>query len=330
MTATDIRPATDIHAAIGWTPLVRLTNLFCWAPGTVTGKLEMLNPGGSIKDRVASHIVRQGLDDGSLTPDGHLVESSSGNFGIALAMVSRSVGLRFTCVVDPTIARANLRILRHLGATVDMVTEPDAGGEGYLHRRIARVHELLRVLPNAVWVNQYANPRCWQAHYHGIASELLRQCDSPPAAVVAAVSTTGTIMGLVRRLARHWPGTKFIAVDAVGSVIFGGRARRRRLPGVGASRVPEMLDSALVDHVVHVDEFEAARGCRRLARAEGILAGGSSGAAVHAVEQLLSSGEVSGDIVAVLPDRGERYLDLVYDDDWLGAGNGRSLVTAGR
>lgn len=312
-------PNGHVCGAIGGTPLVRLGRLFPGSHSAVLAKLEMLNPGGSIKDRVASYIVYEGLQDGSLTPTSHLVESSSGNLGIALAMVSCSMGLRFTCVIDPTIARANIQILRHLGADIDMVDECENGHGSYLHTRIARVHELLETLPEGVWINQYANPRCWQAHYYGIAGELLRQCLRPPAAVVAAVSTTGTLMGLARRLGPQWPGTKFIAVDAAGSVIFGGQSRHRRLPGLGAGRVPEMLEEGLIDRAISVDEQQAAVGCRRLARSEGILAGASSGAVVHAIDLLVRSGDVEGDILAILPDRGERYLDLVYDDRWLEA-----------
>lgn len=306
----------SVLEAIGRTPVVRLSRLFPQPGLEVLGKLELMNPGGSMKDRSAAHIVASGLADGSIPPGARLVESSSGNFGVAVAMVARLHGLGFTCVVDPKTTGANLAIIRSLGADVEVVTEPDPEG-GYLHARISRVHEILATTPDTVWLNQYANDRNWLAHYHGAGSELADALVEPPTHFVAPVSTTGSILGCSRRLRERFPAMRTVAVDAVGSVIFGGAPGAREIPGIGSSRVPELHDPTEIDEVVHVDDLEAALGCRRLLAAEGIFAGGSSGSVVAAIESLLPTLPRPARVVALFPDRGDRYLDLVYDDDWL-------------
>ncbi|MBW3574579.1 MAG: 2,3-diaminopropionate biosynthesis protein SbnA [Actinobacteria bacterium] len=308
----------SVLSCIGTTPLVRLGRLFPSSGHPVIAKLELLNPGGSVKDRPAHFIVEQGLRSGALTHRSHLVESTSGNLGIALAMAARVHGLPFTCVVDPNIAPANLRLLECLGARVEMVLEQDECG-GYLGTRVRRVQELLHSLPDAVWINQYANARNWRAHYHLTAREILADLDGPVDVLVLGISTSGTILGLARRLRLVFPCLRVIAVDAAGSVIFGGHSGPRRIPGLGASRVPELFSPDEIDDVVVVSDREAASGCRSLLAAEGIFAGGSSGAVVAGIEKLIPRLSGPARILTLLADRGERYLDLVYDDEWVAA-----------
>lgn len=236
--------------------------------------------------------------------------------GIALATMARLNGLSFTAVVDPKTTSTNLRLLRTFGANVEMVTESDGGG-GYLGTRVRRARELAASSPNSVWVNQYANELNWRAYYETAGSEILAALDEPVDYLVAAVSTTGSILGLARRLRERFPRLQVVAVDAVGSVIFGAESGTREIPGYGASRVPELLDPTEIDHVIHVDDAEAAHGCRQLVASEGILGGGSSGAVVAAIGQLIHEVPSGSRILTLLPDRGERYLDSVYDDDWL-------------
>jgi 2,3-diaminopropionate biosynthesis protein SbnA len=282
---------SSVAACVGRTPLVALGRQFP-APGPmVMAKLELMNP------------------------TSHLIESSSGNFGIALAAAARVYDLEFTCVVDPKTTPANLRILRSLGAGVELVTEPDEHG-CYLTARLERVAELCRTEPGTVWINQYANERSWQAHYHGTAGEILADLDGGLDCLVVPVSTTGTILGLARRLRGAFPGLRVIAVDSAGSVIFGGAPGPRQIPGLGAGRRPELLAPAEIDEVVYVSDREAVEGCRSLASTEGILAGGSSGAAVAAIERLRPRLPENWRVLTVLPDRGERYLDQIYDDEW--------------
>jgi 2,3-diaminopropionate biosynthesis protein SbnA len=310
--------SASIIDCIGGTPLVRLRRLFSGSP-QVLAKLELLNPGGSVKDRPARYIIERGLRDGTIAPGATIVESSSGNFGIALAMAARVYELDFVCVVDPKISPLNLRIMRQLGARVERVERPDPYG-GYLHTRLERVQELLREIPGAHWIDQYANELNARCHYDGIGSEIVEALEGEQVDVlVAAVSTTATLLGAARRLRDVWPDVRVVAVDAAGSVIFGGPPRKRDLPGIGSSRRPELLNEAEVDDVVYVDDYDSARGCRELLLTEGILAGGSSGAVIAAVQRLAPQLPRGARVVTILPDRGERYMELVYDDDWFAA-----------
>ncbi|HET8845522.1 MAG TPA: 2,3-diaminopropionate biosynthesis protein SbnA, partial [Ktedonobacteraceae bacterium] len=253
-----------------------------------------------------------------ITPQTHLIESSSGNLGIALAMVAQVYGLSFTCVVDPKIAPTNLRILKQFQANIEMVTTPD-DQHGYLKTRIRRVQELLARIPSSRWINQYANQLNWQAHYRTTGSEICEQMDRAPDCLVVAVSTTGTILGLARRLREVYPHLHVVAVDAVGSVIFGGPAGPRNIPGIGASRVPELLCKDDIDEVIYVDEHETLQGCRDLVVREGIFAGGSSGSIVAALRKLLPTLPRRYRVITLFPDRGERYLDTIYDEAWAAA-----------
>ncbi len=318
----------SVLACVGNTPLLTLNRLFPQPGVEVIAKLELMNPGGSMKDRPARYILERGLADGSIPRGAHLVESSSGNFGVALAIAARLHGLKFTCVVDPKTTPANVAILHHLGAEVHMVREPDEGG-GYLQTRSDRVQELLRETPGAIWINQHANQRNWQAHYHGTGAEMSEQLVRPPDYFFTAVSTTGSILGCSRRLRERFPDMRVVAVDAAGSIIFGRPPGRREIPGIGASRVPELLQPEGIDEVVHVDDLEAAHACRTLLATEGIFAGGSTGSVVAAIAKTLPERRRPCRIVTIFPDRGDRYLDLVYDDDWLAGLQERSSGASG-
>lgn len=307
---------TSVLDCVGKTPLVELSRLWP-APGArVIAKLELMNPGGSMKDRSADAIVEQGLADGRITASSHLIESTSGNFGIALAIAARVHSLGLTCVVDPKTTRTNLGILRSLGARLEVVLDADADG-CFLDARRHRVTELCAATPGAVWVNQYGNELSWRAHEQGTAAEIVADADGPIDYLVAPVGTTGTILGLARGLRPAFPALRVVAVDAHGSVIFGGPPGPRHIPGMGAGRPPEFPSAGEIDEVVIVTDREAVAGCRALAAREGILAGGSSGAVVAAVDRLRPGLPAGTCILALLPDRGDRYLDLVYDDDWV-------------
>lgn len=231
-------------------------------------------------------------------------------------MVAKIHRLKFTCVVDPYITSTNLKILKQLGAEVEMVQQPDDQG-GYLKTRISKVQELIKNTPDGFWLNQYANELNWQAHYYGTGTEIIQQLDEPIDYLVAAVSTTGSIMGCARRLREEFPRLQVIAVDAAGSVIFGAKPAPRKLPGIGSSRVPEILDSTQVDRMVYVNDAESVQGCRNLLLHEGMFAGGSSGSVITGIEKLVPTLPKGARIVTLFPDRGERYLDTVYDDQWM-------------
>lgn len=305
---------SSINQCIGNTPMVRLKNLF--PEQNVYAKLEFMNPGGSMKDRPAKYFIEQGLQNGQITSETHLVESSSGNLGIALAMIARSHNLSFTCVVDPKISKTNLKILKIYGANVVMVDEEDDQG-GYLKTRINKVKEIIEELPHGYWINQYANENNWKAHYLGTGTEIIEQIDDNIDYLIIPVSTTGCIMGTSRKVREKYPGATIIAVDAVGSVIFNTPPGKRELPGFGASRIPEILAENEIDNVIHVNDLESVNGCHELLQCEGIFAGGSSGAAIAAINKLITSLDNTKNIVTVLPDRGDRYIDTVYDEKWV-------------
>ncbi|MBD2870544.1 2,3-diaminopropionate biosynthesis protein SbnA [Paenibacillus sp. IB182493] len=307
---------SSVVECVGGTPLVQLKRLFPDSGVRLFAKLEMMNPGGSMKDRSALFMIEQGIKNGLIGPGTHLIESTSGNLGIGLAMVAKIKGLKLTCVVDPKIAKTNLQIMKNMGANIDMVTEKDELG-GYLNTRIKRVNELLASTPDSYWINQYANEWNWQAYYSTAAREIVDQMSGPIDCLVCAVSTTGSILGFSRRLRESNPNLKVIAVDAAGSVIFGGQPGAREIPGIGASRVPELLSPDEIHEVAYVNDLESAEGCRELLAREGIFAGGSSGSIVAALRKLLPSFRPSSTVVTVFPDRGDRYMDTVYDEQWV-------------
>lgn len=302
---------SSIAQVVGDTPVVRLDRLFAGTGATVLAKLDYLNPIGSTKDRVARHVIEQSISRGLIAPGGHIVESSSGNFAIALSALGPLYGLRVTCVVDPVITDANLTILRHLGATVVMVDDKDEHG-GYLGSRLREVREIVDTDPRAMWINQYANELCWQAHVEGTAAEMADQIDVDVDLLVVAVSTTATLHGTARGLRRRWPALRTAAVDAEGSVIFGGQGHARRLPGLGSSQPSRLMTADQVDDIVRVCDADAVRGCRDLLRTEGILAGASSGALVAGIRAILDRSEDGLTVATILPDRGERYLGHLY------------------
>jgi 2,3-diaminopropionate biosynthesis protein SbnA len=317
---------------IGNTPLVRLGSMFPeYRDVEVLAKLEALNPGGSVKDRVARAILAQGVESSLIAADTHLVESSSGNFGISVAMIACKLGMPFTCVVDARTTRANIGILRAFGASVDIVDRP-LGTQGFLGARLRRVNELVEAIPGALWVNQYASQNNWRAHYSNTADEILQDL-SHIDAIFVPVSTTGTITGIARRLREQCPDIRVVAVDAYGSTIFpDAPTGSRQLPGMGSCLPSQFLAAGEIDEIVWITDQEAAAAAQALARREGILAGGSAGATIAAIQRLLPEFSEGARLVGILPDRGERYLDTVYDERWYQSGqttvNGENGVAA--
>ncbi|MEN3584001.1 2,3-diaminopropionate biosynthesis protein SbnA [Streptomyces sp. ZYX-F-203] len=311
----------DITETIGGTPLVALDRLFPPDRFQVYGKCERFNPGGSIKDRAAKSMLEEAIRTAKVVPGvSTVVESSSGNLGIALAQLCNFHSIDFTCVVDPNATRQNIAIMRAYGARVEVV-DPDPVTGQFLPARIARVRALLRDLPDAYWPNQYANECNALAHHHTMR-EICEALHGAPDYLFLATSTTGTLRGCADYCRENGLTTKVVAVDAVGSVIFGptgqGDPRHRRLiPGHGAAIVPPLLRPELADRVIRVGDDDCVRGCRRLLASESILAGGSSGAVVSALERSASWMEPGARCVAVLPDGGDRYLDTIYSDSWV-------------
>jgi cysteine synthase A len=306
-----------ILSMVGNTPLLELKRLFQGAGFRVFAKLEGFNPGGSIKDRPAVAILQEGMRSGAIQPDTVIVESSSGNMGVGLAQACRYYGLRFICVVDSKTAAQNLRVLRAYGAEVECVTEPDPVTGELLQARLSRVQQLLEEVDNAFWPNQYANSSNPDSHYRTTMRELATALGGQLDFLFVATSTCGTIRGCGEYIRDHGLRTRVIAVDAVGSLIFSERKARRMIPGLGAGIKPPLCDLSLIDECVHVNDFDCVVGCRRMVAREAVLVGGSSGGVLSAVEKLRDRIPAEATCAVILPDRGERYLDTIFCDEWI-------------
>jgi cysteine synthase A len=307
----------SILTAIGGTPLIRLNRLFGPLHFRLYAKLEFMNPGGSSKDRPALAIMKAGMESGAITPETVVVESSSGNMAISLAKICSYLGLRFICVIDPKTTEQNIRIMKAYGAEIDRVTEPDPDTGEYLPARIRRVRTLLESVGNAFWPNLYANVNNPKAHAQTTMREIASRLDHELDYLFCGVSTGGTIRGCAEYVKEHGMNTKIVAVDAEGSVLFGGPRKKRLLPGLGAAVVPALFRHDLIDRFIHVSDLDCVIGCRTLVREEAILAGASSGGVIMAVRSFLEHIPAGASCVVILPDRGERYLDTVYSDDWV-------------
>ncbi|MFW6012141.1 MAG: 2,3-diaminopropionate biosynthesis protein SbnA [bacterium] len=316
---TGLQEPGGVLDTIGHTPTVPLKRLAASTGLHLYGKLEALNPGGSIKDRPAAAILAEGLRTGVVTPETVIVESSSGNMGVGLAQACRYYGLRFICVVDSKAAPQNLRILRAYGAEIELVADPDPETCDLLTARLHRVEELLARYPQAYWPNQYANEANPLSHFRTTMEELVADVGRDIDYLFVATSTCGTLKGCGSFIRERGLPTKLVAVDAAGSLIFSDRPGDRWIPGIGAGMKPPLRDLSLVDEVVHVTDAECVAGCRSLVEREAILAGGSSGGIVAALHRMLPRIPTGSKCVLVLCDRGERYLDTVYDDEWVRA-----------
>ncbi|RFU87376.1 2,3-diaminopropionate biosynthesis protein SbnA [Streptomyces triticagri] len=279
-------------------------------------KVEGFNFAGSIKLRAAREIVAQAEAAGVLGPGTTLVESSSGNMGVALSVLAASRGFDFLCVTDSRCNEVTRRTMESFGAEVHVITEPHET-EGFLGARIRHVEELIAADEKKIWLNQYRSPGNWLAHYQQTAPAIARQFPDLNVLIVGA-GTTGTLMGCARYFRDHRPGVRIVAVDTVGSVTFGTPAGTRHIPGLGTSVRPALLDESLVDDVVHVAESDTVRTCRQLMR-HGFLFGGSTGTVVRGALDWLNSRHPGEQVTAVTisPDLGERYLETVYHDAWV-------------
>ncbi len=278
-------------------------------------KCEGFNFAGSIKLKAATEMVEAAERDGMLTPGSVLVESSSGNLGVALSMIAANKGYEFLCVTDSRCNLSTRRLMQAFGSQVHVITEPDRTG-GFLGARINFVRALCASDDRYVWLNQYSNPQNWKAHYRKTAPAIARQFPQLDVLFVGA-GTCGTLMGCARYF-REWDRpVRVVAVDSAGSVTFGGAPGRRMIPGLGTSVRPPMLDESYVDDVVSVEEADTIRACYRLA-GRGFLFGGSTGTVVSGAVRWLTHNRTQDlTAVAIAPDFGERYLDTVYHANWV-------------
>lgn len=313
---------TGIPSLIGDTPLIRLSKLF--PHNEVFGKMEMMNPAGSIKDRTSQFIIEESLKCGHINQETVIIESTSGNMGVGLAQICLYHGLKLILVVDPYINAQTLQLLKAYGATIEMVDELDDTGS-YLKTRIERVHALIEENENSFWTQQYENPMNPLTH-HRTVKEIKQQLGCDPDYIMVATSTCGTLMGFADYCFQYLPKTKVVPVDSYGSIIFGGKAAKRLIPGFGASKQSSFVNLDLLEEPVIVKEWESITGCKKLLQSEAILAGGSTGALVSAVEKKISEFKHDTKIVIIVCDRGERYLDTIYSDSWITANFGKKVL----
>lgn len=289
-------------------------------------KIEGLNPAGSIKFKTARALISD--METELSPDEvpHIIESSSGNLGIALAMLCAERGYAFTCVVDPNTAASSIAQIKAYGGNVVIIDKKDENG-GFLSSRIAYIKERLKASNSLVWLNQYANPANPTVHETETAPAILSLYPNIDYLFVGA-GTTGTLMGCARHFRAVDHPAKIIAVDVEGSVTFGLAPQMRRIPGLGTSRKPEICDETIVDEVIHVSEGETITECRRLARTSGLLVGGSTGSVLAGIRKYSPQIRPGACVVTLSPDLGEKYLDTIYCDQWVGTHYPGSLAAS--
>lgn len=299
--------AENICELIGDTPLVRLNRIVPKGAATIYAKLEMFNPVGSVKDRIALSMIETAEREGIIEPGKSvIVEPTSGNTGIGLAMVCAARGYRCIIVMPETMSLERRYILETLGAEV-VLTPGEEGMVG----SIRKAEEIVRTTPNAFMPQQFTNPANPAIHRATTAEEIWRQTEGEVDIVVATVGTGGTITGIGEILKKRRPSVRVIAVEPAASpVLSGGQPGPHRIQGIGAGFIPEVLNTDVVDEVRTVTDEDAYEMMKRLAREEGLFVGISSGAAAHVAVQVAT--EVSDDrmIVTVLPDTGERYFSL--------------------
>jgi cysteine synthase A len=289
-------------------------------------KCEGFNFAGSIKLKAATEMVEEAERNGTLKPDSVLVESSSGNLGVALSMIAASKGYRFLCVTDRRCNLTTRLMMEALGARVHVIDEPDPIG-GLVVARINYVRAVCAADARYVWLNQYSNPNNWMAHYRRTAPAIARQFPRLDVLFVGA-GTTGTLMGCARYFREWRRPVRIVAVDTVGSVTFGTAPGPRMIPGLGMATRPPLLDQSYVDEVVHVEEADTVRACHRMARS-GFLFGGSTGTVVSGAARWLAQHDTRKlTAVAISPDLGERYLDTVYQTNWLVDAYGEDVLTS--
>jgi cysteine synthase A len=307
------RIADDITELIGNTPLVRLGRIGRGLPAEVVAKLEFFNPLSSVKDRIGLSMIEAAEKAGRIDRDTVIVEPTSGNTGIALAFVCAARGLKLILAMPDTMSLERRQLLRFLGA--ELVLTP--GSEG-MKGAIRKAEEILAGKKNGYMPLQFANPANPEVHRRTTALEIWNDTDGKVDIFVAGVGTGGTITGVADVIKKKKPGFRAVAVEPAGSpVISGGEPGKHKIQGIGAGFVPQVLQRDLLDEVITVQDEEAGRMARRLAAEEGILAGISSGANVHAAVKVASRPENKGKmVVTVICDTGERYLSTwLFQDE---------------
>ncbi len=316
----------NILGAIGWTPLVRLGRIAHELACPLYAKLETMNPGGSVKDRVGLYIIEQAEKRGELKPGGTVVEATSGNTGVGLAIASALKGYKTIFVMPDKMSDEKVKLLRSYGARVVITPTAVAPEDPRSYYQVAE--RLARETPNAILANQYHNPDNPKTHELQTGPEIWEQTEGRVTDVVIGIGTGGTISGVGRYLKRRNPDIRIVGVDIEGSILKeiwendgeipeGVQASTYKLEGIGEDFLPTTTDLSVVDEMVRVDDREGFLWARQLVRQEGIFAGGSSGAALAGAMKYCRALGSERLVVTVFPDAGARYLSKFYDNKWM-------------
>lgn len=312
-----MKPTLDsVLDAVGQTPMVRLTRLGRNLPCELLAKLEFMNPGGSVKDRIGVRMLLEAEKSGRIKPGDTLIEPTSGNTGIGLALAAAVRGYRMIITMPEKMSREKQVVLEALGAEIIRTPTEAAWDAPDSHIGVAK--RLREVIPNAHILDQYANPDNPLAHELTTAQEILEQCNGKLDAVVLTAGTGGTITGIARGIKKVLPNCLVVGVDPEGSILAGpGEIRSYKVEGIGYDFIPDVLDRKLIDRWFKSNDRDSFRTARQLIRQEGLLCGGSGGAAVWAAMQLAHELPAGSRIVTLLPDSIRNYLSKFVDDGWM-------------
>ncbi len=316
-------PYENVLDLVGWTPLVRLQRVTDGVRTTVLGKCEFMNPGGSVKDRIGPAMIEQAEREGRLRPGGTIVEATSGNTGLALAMAAVAKGYHCIFTMPDKMSQEKVKLLRAFGA--DVVTTPTAVPPEHPEHYLQRARQIAKDTPGAVLADQFYNLANPEAHYRTTGPEIWEQTEGSVTHFLAGAGTGGTITGVARYLKEQNPEVRIVGVDPRGSVIapffHTGEMTEGdpyQVEGCGNDKIPGTLDLELVDDYVTVSDRDAFAMARRLTREEGLFVGGSTGLIVHAALDLARElDDPNACVVAVLCDWGEHYLSKLFDDEWM-------------
>jgi len=306
----------SVLSAVGHTPMVRLARLARDLPCEVVAKCEFMNPGGSVKDRIGVRMLLEAERAGRIKPGDTLIEPTSGNTGIGIALAAAVRGYRVIITMPEKMSQEKQVVLEALGAEIIRTPTEAAFDSPESHIGVAR--RLREVIPNAHILDQYANPDNPRAHEEGTAEEILAQCEGKLDAVVMTAGTGGTITGVARGIKRVLPHVQIIGVDPEGSILAGpGEIKSYKVEGIGYDFIPDVLDRSLVDRWVKSNDRDSFRMARRLIRHEGLLVGGSSGAAAAAALDVAKTMQPGQRVVVILPDSIRNYLSKFVSDAWM-------------